>query len=128
MLPHLDNGRAYHRFMTRGYPRFRMQDPAAPDLENGYDSVERVKRMKLMWARPAAGSAAGTGSTDATTPATTTVSARSVVRRAWTVPGIYNLASIPCRTAGRRPGRPRAVTPERPITTQLYLSGGSGSH
>ncbi len=75
-LPHLDYGLAYRWFMTLGYPRIReiiMQDlgsgliylPSSyadfqspevrPYLDryvrgsNGYDSVERVKLMKLIW-------------------------------------------------------------------------------
>lgn len=76
MLPHLDYGLAYRWFMTQGYPRIReiiMQDlgssliylPSSyadfqspqvrPYLDqyvrgsNGYEAVERVKLMKLIW-------------------------------------------------------------------------------
>jgi 4-hydroxyphenylacetate 3-monooxygenase len=76
VLPHLDYGLAYRWFMTLGYPRIReiiMQDlgsgliylPSSsadfksPEIRpyldkyvrgsNGYDSVERVKLMKLIW-------------------------------------------------------------------------------
>ncbi|RCW45748.1 4-hydroxyphenylacetate 3-monooxygenase [Halopolyspora algeriensis] len=75
-LPKLDYGLAYRWFMTVGYPRIReiiMQDLgsgliylpsssadfASPEIRpyldqyvrgsNGYDSVERVKLMKLIW-------------------------------------------------------------------------------
>jgi 4-hydroxyphenylacetate 3-monooxygenase len=76
VLPHLDYGSAYRWFMTVGYPRVReiilqdlgsaliylpshAKDFASPDLRpyldrylrgsNGYDSVQRVKLMKLIW-------------------------------------------------------------------------------
>ncbi|WP_369275836.1 4-hydroxyphenylacetate 3-hydroxylase N-terminal domain-containing protein [Streptomyces sp. R11] len=76
VLPHLDYGLAYRWFMTIGYPRIKeiiMQDLGsgliylnsnakdfgAPEIRpyldkyvrgsNGYDSVERVKLMKLIW-------------------------------------------------------------------------------
>jgi 4-hydroxyphenylacetate 3-monooxygenase len=76
VLPHLDYGMAYRWFMTIGYPRIReiiMQDlgsgliflnSSAKDFDvpeirpyldrylrgsNGYDAVERVKLMKLIW-------------------------------------------------------------------------------
>ncbi len=76
LLPNLDYGMAYRWFMTIGYPRVReiilqdlssgliylnshakdFQNPALrPHLDrfmrgsNGYDSVERVKLMKLIW-------------------------------------------------------------------------------
>ncbi|MDT7639821.1 MAG: 4-hydroxyphenylacetate 3-monooxygenase [Pseudonocardiales bacterium] len=76
VLPHLDYGSAYRWFMTVGYPRVReiilqdlgsgliylpshAKDFSSPELRpyldkyvrgsNGYDSVERVKLMKLIW-------------------------------------------------------------------------------
>ncbi|MDT7772133.1 MAG: 4-hydroxyphenylacetate 3-monooxygenase, partial [Pseudonocardiales bacterium] len=76
VLPHLDYGLAYRWFMTIGYPRVReiilqdlgsgliylpshAKDFSSPELRpyldkyvrgsNGYDSVERVKLMKLIW-------------------------------------------------------------------------------
>jgi 4-hydroxyphenylacetate 3-monooxygenase len=76
VLPHLDYGLAYRWFMTVGYPRVReiilqdlgsgliylpshAKDFSSPELRpyldryvrgsNGYDSVERVKLMKLIW-------------------------------------------------------------------------------
>ncbi|MBO0876950.1 MAG: Pyoverdin chromophore biosynthetic protein pvcC, partial [Pseudonocardia sp.] len=76
VLPHLDYGLAYRWFMTVGYPRVReiiMQDLgsaliylpshardfSSPELRpyldrylrgsNGYDALQRVKLMKLIW-------------------------------------------------------------------------------
>ncbi|MDA3626038.1 4-hydroxyphenylacetate 3-hydroxylase N-terminal domain-containing protein [Saccharopolyspora oryzae] len=76
LLPNLDYGLAYRWFMTLGYPRIReiiMQDLGSgliylpshaddfksPEIRpyldqyvrgsNGYDSIERVKLMKLIW-------------------------------------------------------------------------------